>query len=101
MDVDQHIVVHDHSFVVLDEPDPAHVRGEVVDLAGAADGALALLPATEVEQLELVGGRGLELGVLDIDPADPIALGLEALDQVVVMNPPAPVTTATSCDMCR
>jgi hypothetical protein len=84
MDVDQHVVVHDDRFVMLDEADPAHVRGEVVHVLDAAvHRALAVLPAPQVEEHELVGGRGLEVRCFDIDSPHPVSLGPQRANEVV------------------
>jgi hypothetical protein len=37
---------------------------------------------SKVEELELIGGRQIELGHLDVDAAHPRSIGLQALDQV-------------------
>ena len=85
MRVDQHIVVHDHGFVVLDVADAAHVGGEIVDFGAsrAPQRSLALLPPPQIQQLELVGRRRAELRVFEIDAPDPISIGLERGDEVV------------------
>src|SRR5437868_3595869 len=49
----------------------------------AARGAQAIVPAAQVEQLELVGVGAAILWVLQIDAADPIALALEKGDEVM------------------
>src|ERR1051326_2240452 len=83
VDVDQHVVVHDHSLVMLDEADAAHVGGEVVNLVDAAGRLEAVAPATQVEQLELVGARSFVFGKFDIDAADPVSAVLQVAHQVV------------------
>src|SRR2546422_5422768 len=83
MHVDQHVVVHNLGLVRLDEPDPAHVRGEIVDLRDTVRGPHAVLPAPQVEQLEFVGGTGLVLGRLEVHAAHPAALCNEALHEVM------------------
>ena len=52
-------------------------------VGGGADGLEGVGAAAEVEEVELVGGRLLELGPLEVDAADPVALGLEVGDEVV------------------
>ena len=87
--VDEDVVVEDEAVVRRDEPHPAHVGREgvdVVDLLAVgrrADGLQARVPATEVEEVELVGRRLFELRPLDVDAADPVAALLEVLDEVM------------------
>src|SRR5689334_2517589 len=89
VDVDQHVVVHDHGLVVLDEADPAHVGGQVVDLGHPPGGLEGLLPAAQIEQPKLVRPAGLELGLLEIHSPNPEALRLEEVGQVVPDESPS------------
>ncbi len=70
---------------MLDVADAAHVRGQIVHLSPSrtTHGGLALLPPAEVEQLELVGDRRSELGILEIDATHPYPSALRARDQVM------------------
>ena len=86
--VDEDVVVEDLGVVLRDEAHPPHVGREGVDVLDRlpvvrARGLQAVGPAAEVQQLELVGARLLELGPLDVDAADPVALVLEVVDEVV------------------
>jgi hypothetical protein len=43
----------------------------------------AVLPATKIEDLEFVRGGRLIFGILDIDPAYPVSLLFEKLDEMM------------------
>ena len=60
-----------------DEAHAAHVGRERVDVVDAAGVACeAVVPAAEVEELELVGVDVGVLGLLEVDAAHPVALRL-------------------------
>src|SRR5690606_36236769 len=81
--VDEDVVTRNVRMVAGDVPDPTHVRGEVVDLVHAAGGHEAVVPAPQVEQLELVCGVRLELWFFDVGPPHPVAVRFQVLDQVM------------------
>ncbi len=70
MHVDAH-AEHAEGLVVLDEAHPAHVGGEVVDLIGALQGAVAVVFLAQVEGSVVRLGKLLEplVGGLDVDGA--------------------------------
>src|SRR5690606_34288333 len=90
VEVDRGRVVHDVGVVVAGEDvaGPAHVGGELVHLVdgGAAGDAVEEggtdAGVAEVAEDEVVGGVVAELVALEVDAADPVALGLEAVDEV-------------------
>ena len=59
--VDQHVVVHDQCLVGLDEADATHVGGQVVDLVHLSGRFEARIPTAQVQALEGMRPRGLEL----------------------------------------
>ena len=66
-----------------DEADSAHIRGKVVNLVDGVRCAERILPAAQVECLELLGGTFFELGRLEINPAHPVTTCNQVLYQVV------------------
>jgi hypothetical protein len=83
MQVHERVVADDDGLVALDEADAAHVGGQSVDLVDAARRLEAVVPALEVEDLELVRRRRFVFRVLDVDAANPVSLGDEIFDQVM------------------
>ena len=78
MQVDERVVANDHCLVGLDEADAAHVGGKTVNFIDAARGLQAVVPARQVQQLELVRAARFVVGGLDVDAPDPVT----AVDQI-------------------
>ena len=70
-----------------DVADPAHVGREVIDLVDILGGLPAVLRKPQIQQLELVGRTGLEVGCLYIDAPDPKSVRFEAMNEVVADEP--------------
>jgi hypothetical protein len=70
-----------------DEAHAAHVGGESVYVVHAPGRLQALVPATQIPQLELVGVNRRVLRIFEIDPAYPAATLLEIGDEVVADEP--------------
>src|SRR5439155_23236849 len=83
VDVDQHVVPADLGLVRMDEADAAHVRGQGIDLVDAAGRGQAIVPASQIEELELVPGRRLVFRQLDVHAAHPVTALHEELRQVM------------------
>ena len=66
-----------------DVPDAAHVGRKVIDPVDVPGRLLAVLPKPQVEQLEVVGGAGLEFRNLDIDAANAKSVRFQTPDQVM------------------
>lgn len=79
----ENVVTAERRMVRADVTDAAHVRGELIDVVHALHGAGAVLEETEVGDEELVGGRGLELGLLDVNATHPIPSGFKRPHEVV------------------
>src|SRR3989442_11679838 len=67
----------------MDEADAAHVRGQGIDFVDTAGRGQAIVPASQIEELELVRSRRLVLGQLDVHAAHPVAALHEELRQVM------------------
>ncbi len=78
MEVDQRVVVEDLGVVEGDEAHAAHIRGQRVHLIHTAGGLQAVVPPTEIQDLELVRVDIGVLGILDVDTTHPVALLLQA-----------------------
>src|SRR5256885_183060 len=83
MDVDQHVVAADLGLVGMDEADAAHVGGQCIDLVDTTGRGQAIVPASQIEELELVRGRCLVLRQLDVHAPYPVAALDEELRQVM------------------
>ena len=86
---------HAESFIVLDEPHPAHVTGEIIHVLHALGGHFADLTARTIG--DVIFGKVMHLVPflqrLDIDGPDlGVAEGLEVLDQMAADK------TTRSCD---
>ena len=70
----------------MDEPHPAHIGGQLVDLVKGAiferKRGLAVLRFSQVKEQELIGGRRCEFVLLDIDSAHPVSFPFELLHQM-------------------
>jgi hypothetical protein len=92
VEVDQAAVAHDLALGGVDEPHPAHVGRELVDLveglAGRrAHGGLAGREVAQVDDVKVVGRGGRELGPLLVGAADPVAVPRQTLHEVAADEP--------------
>src|SRR5579863_1215207 len=81
--VDQNVVFRNIGQERRDVADAAHICSEVIDLVHALCGSQAVFPHAQVQNLKVVGSRGFVLGMLNIDPAYPVAILLQTLDEVM------------------
>src|SRR5215211_636999 len=78
--------------------DAAHVRRQMVDLVDIPRGDQAIIEASEVEYLELVGRARIVFGILDIDTPHPVVLVDQVLNQMV---PYKASGTGNQCPLCH
>lgn len=90
MRIDEDVVTRDIGEAGGDVADASHIGGQAVDVIDAAGGLKTIGPLPQIEQLEVVGVRGLELRLFEIGAAHPIAFELEPLHQVVADEPSGP-----------
>ena len=78
----------------MDEPHPAHVGCQLVDLVKDAiferKRGLAVLRFSQVKEQELIGRRRGEFVLLDIDSAHPVSFSLELLHQMATYEAARP-----------
>src|SRR5262245_9818052 len=81
--VDQCTVVHDLAFGTMDEAHTAHVCSQLIDLIHPRPECVkTVFRVAEVEDAEFVRLTGAELGLFDIDAADPVTFHLQAIHQM-------------------
>ena len=88
--IDQHVVARDVRVVTRDVPDPSHVGGELVDMVDPAGGDQAIVPTSQIEELEFVRGAGLVLGLLDVHSPNPVPIADQVFDQMMPDEPSSP-----------
>jgi hypothetical protein len=69
---------------------PIPVRRQRIDVLDLLHGLETVVPAAQVEEEELVGGRGRVLGALQVDAANPVPLLLEIAHQMMADEPAGP-----------
>jgi hypothetical protein len=87
MSADQRIVTQDFGMMVRYEAHATHVCCERIDLIDPLSGPQAVLPATKITYLELMGVSCRELGILDIYPSYPIIPFSQTRDQMSADKP--------------
>src|SRR6185503_9183367 len=83
VEVDQRVVVENQAVVRRDVAHAAHVGGERVDVIDAGSRGARVRRLAQIEDEELVGGRALVLGALDVDAADPVPLAFQIADEMM------------------
>jgi hypothetical protein len=83
VEVDECVVVEDGRVVLGDESHPAHVRSERIDLIHVPHGEERVVPAPQVEELELVGVDLRVLRALEVHPANPVPPLLQVGDEMM------------------
>src|SRR5208282_6694441 len=94
--VDHRVVVEDPRVMGRDEPHPAHVRGERIDLVDVTCRRGAVLPAAKIHEQEFVAVRRTELRFLDIHAADPVSVAFEPAGEMA----PYESTRASNKNFC-
>src|SRR5207302_11245028 len=66
-----------------DEANPAHIRGQVVDLVDALRRAQGVLPTSQIELPELVSVGGLVFGSFQVDATHEVAVFAQVVAEVM------------------
>ena len=81
--VDENVVAGDVGELGGDIADAAHVGGQIVDLCHVAGCLESVVPVAEIQDFEFICSAGLEFRFFDVDTANPVAVRLEPLDQMM------------------
>src|SRR5207302_696061 len=81
--VDQNVVLRDVGQECGDVTDSAHVGRQVVDLIDIARGFQTVLPDAQVKLPKIVGCRLLILRLFNIHAANPVAIGLQPINEMM------------------